>query len=165
MIDYDKKSPWRTAKKTCAKCGKAGWYRPRETRCKRQKFGPGSFWCYGALSAVAKKPDPLGLRPAPGLAIGSLLGEEGLALAVADRGVRIRADAAKKLAAARDRITDKTRQMTRLATSLRMWEKRASYYAKRASLTDAELEQERQTRMARAKRKPRRRGIAVGGEL
>ena len=32
--DYSRRSVVRTARKRCAKCGRAGWYRPRERRCK-----------------------------------------------------------------------------------------------------------------------------------
>lgn len=158
MIDYDKKSPRRTARKVCAKCAKAGWYRPRETRCKRQKFGPGSYWCYGRLSAVTKPTAPL-KHPA-----GYYITEEGMAEAQAERGAAVRKDAEKKLANARKQVDDCTRRMARLTTSLRMWQKRTAYYATRASVTDAEVEAERIARLSRPA-KPRRRGIAIGGRL
>lgn len=72
--------------------------------------------------------------------------------------------AARKLAHARKMMTAKTRAMRRLATSLRFWEGRAAYYAKRASLTDAEIATERLKRLdAAARRQAARikRGIAL----
>ena len=74
--------------------------------------------------------------------------------------------AQKKLDHARQMVSEKTKQMRRLATSLRLWERRVRTYAKRASLTDAEIAAERQRRIDRAAQ-PRkvRRGIKLGGAL
>lgn len=72
--------------------------------------------------------------------------------------------AARQLLHARRMIAEKTRQMRRLATALHHWERKAAYYARRASLTDAEVQAEREKRVARATRvKPGRivRGIEV----
>jgi hypothetical protein len=74
--------------------------------------------------------------------------------------------AAVRLAHARKKIGEATRRMARLATSLRMWERRAAYYAKRASMTDAEVMAEREkataAKGARADAR-KRRAITLGG--
>lgn len=56
----DRKAADRPARKRCGKCGKVGWYAKKEWHCKRQAFGPGSFWCYGTLTA-----DPIRRQRAP----------------------------------------------------------------------------------------------------
>jgi len=56
--------------------------------------------------------------------------------------------AAAKLEHARRQIREVSKRIKRASTSLRLWERRAAYYAKRASMTDAELEAER-TRKAK----------------
>lgn len=63
--------------------------------------------------------------------------------------------AAAKLAHARRQVGEVTKRIKRATTSLRLWENRASYYAKRASMTDAELDAER-ARKARKPTKPTR---------
>lgn len=80
---------------------------------------------------------------------------------------RLQDAAQKKLDHARKMIGEKTRAMRRLATSLRLWERRATYYAKRASMTDAEIAAENAARTARQNRRPKRRAIqliAAGGQ-
>lgn len=72
--------------------------------------------------------------------------------------------AEKKLAFARQMVTVKTKALKRLATSLRFWENRASYYARRASMTDAELEAMRAKQKARPDKKLRR-AVKMGGGL
>jgi hypothetical protein len=69
----------------------------------------------------------------------------------------------KKLEHARKMVSEKTRAMARIATQLRAWERKANYYAKRASMTDAELEAETAKRVeARATKRPKRRAIRIG---
>ena len=69
--------------------------------------------------------------------------------------------AARKLAHARKQMSVASARIRRATTSLRLWEKRAAYYAKRASMTDAEYQAEVARRKVRAP-KPKR-GIKIGG--
>ena len=69
--------------------------------------------------------------------------------------------AQKKLEHARKMVTVKMKTMTRLATQLRAWEKKASYYARRASLTDAEIAAEQVKRAERMTKRPKRRAIKL----
>lgn len=74
--------------------------------------------------------------------------------------------AAKKLAHARKMVARRTQQMKRTVTSLHQWEAKARHYAKRASLTDAELAAARdRAKAAQAARGSRRRGIALTGTM
>lgn len=111
-------------RKRCARCGHVGRYRPRERCCKAPRFGSGSYACWGDLMAVRLE------RVAP---------------------TKTPQDVAReKLARARRMVTAKTRAMRRLATSLRLWERRANYYAMRASMTTDELAAQRACRLAQA---------------
>lgn len=76
------------------------------------------------------------------------------------------AKAEKHLKRAREKVTEVGRKIARATTSLRMWERRASYYAAQASKTDAELAQEKADRKAQAEARAARRikrGMKVGG--
>ena len=55
----------KTILKRCEKCGRTSMVRPRVRRCKRQNYGPQSYWCYGKLTAVPveKKPKPVKAKP------------------------------------------------------------------------------------------------------
>lgn len=69
--------------------------------------------------------------------------------------------AERKLKHARRQMSAAASRIKRATTSLRLWEQRAMYYAKRASLTDAELAAEK---VKRAQRQPKpKRAIKVGG--
>lgn len=129
-------------RKKCEKCGVEQWALPRARLCRRsEQRGFGWATCWGRLVTV---------KPA------------------ARPEVSPQEAATKKLALARKMVSEKTRQMRRLATSLHMWEQRATYYARRASMTDAEVEAERAkaraAEIARAEAK-RRRGIKLDGGL
>jgi hypothetical protein len=82
--------------------------------------------------------------------------------------VRPQDAAAKKLAEAQKMVALTTRRIARLTTALRRWQNKATYYAKRASMTDEELAAERQREKekeeARAARRQRR-AIALEGQL
>ena len=76
--------------------------------------------------------------------------------------------ATKKLAHARMMVAATTKKMRRLATSLALWEGRATYYAKRASMTDEEVSAERQRSKAKAEQRSKARvirAVAPHGEL
>lgn len=165
MIDYGKKSTKRTVRKVCARCGEKGWYRERETKCKRRRFGRGSYCCWGELTRVRRRtPDADVLRDANGTPrpLGYYLNEEAQLELQVQRGGKVRADAERKLAHARRMVAEKTKQMKRLVTSLRMWERRATYYAKRATVSDAEVEAERLARLNRPTKN--RRALALDGK-
>jgi hypothetical protein len=58
---YDIRTEKRTVRKRCAKCGLKSWVRPRERKCKRMErnaLGESGYWCYGALTPIAKKARP-----------------------------------------------------------------------------------------------------------
>lgn len=141
-------------KKRCTRCGVVREVRARQRRCHDRRFGPKSYCCWGQLvkveraKRVRKEETPMTTQ-AP--------------TENATKTRRPQDVAAKKLEHARKKVAEKTRAMARLATQLRHWERRANYYAKRASMTDAEVAAEQAVRVARANRKPKRRAIKLGG--
>jgi hypothetical protein len=137
-------------KKRCTRCGVVREVRARQRRCHARRFGPKSYCCWGTLVKVerakrVRKEAPMKTQ------------------ASTENATRRPQDAAqKKLEQARKKVSEKTRAMARLATQLRAWERKATYYAKRASMTDAEILAEKAARVeAIANRKPKRRGIRV----
>lgn len=145
-------------KKRCARCGHTELVRPAQRRCHVRKFGPTSYCCWGLL---ARAPMPVRTKKVTVAAAGAA--EEAV---VAERQARRPQDEAqKKLEHARTKVTELTRSIARLSTRLRDWERQATHYAKRASMTDAEVSLEREKRQAQQARraKPARRGIKLGG--
>jgi len=129
-------------RKLCEKCGHIAFVEPRRRVCYHRPMGPRmGYSCWGKL--VRYKPPA---RPKV--------------------EKRVQDVAAEKLAHARRKVTETTRRMSRMATSLRLWERRAAYYAKRASMTDAEVATEREktaaAKDARANSR-KRRAITLGG--
>jgi hypothetical protein len=58
-----RKTPTFNTRKTCEKCGRAAWYRPRERQCNLTEIRMGArFWCYGPLKATPIERAP---RPKP----------------------------------------------------------------------------------------------------
>ena len=138
---YDKRSSLRTARKRCEKCGKFGWFKPRETRCKRLErnlFGKSGYWCYGALTRVQKKPrTPLVPIP-PGVGLGYVLNEEyqaqlGLACV---HGIRQRGKAERQRTQAQKIIARYQTRIKRLQTAVRSWQKKAKRAERRLQMTD-----------------------------
>ena len=77
-----------------------------------------------------------------------------------------RSAAQRKLAHAERMIDIKTRAMARLVKSVHEWRVRASRYAKRAMMTDAQLaaeREQRQVRIGERQAKKVKRAIVVGG--
>ena len=109
----------------CEACGSVRRTNPRHKRCRLRRFGQGSYACWGRLVPATRKAVTVVMMKRP------------------------QDVAQQKLDRARRMVTEKTRAMKRLATSLRLWEGRARYYAQRASLTDAEIEAERARRKER----------------
>ena len=69
---------------------------------------------------------------------------------------------------ANEMIVQRMRDMRRTMTSIAFWQNRASHYAKRAAMTDAQLEAEKASRLAyqeRRKARSRKRGVEIGGDL
>jgi len=124
-------------KKRCVKCGAVGLVKPRQRRCYRTSGFAGSYACWGALErTVRPKPKTTGTPQ----------------------------DAAKsKLAYAERMVAEKITTIKRTATLLSAWTRRVTYYSKRASMTDAEIEAERVKRKTPKPRK--RRGVKLEGEL
>lgn len=132
MSGYDTKSASRTTKKRCGKCGKVGWFRPRERRCKRtalRGFGKfaGLYYCLGELMTVDP---PTGVGRTVRAAVRA-------ARRATER--RPQAVAARQLRATRTAIT-RTRTAIRKATGrLRRLEAKAERLAARAVMTDEEV--------------------------
>lgn len=141
------RSESRTVRKRCAKCGKVGYYRPRERRCKfvQTTEGPLQFrfkhryWCYGDLAAVERK-EPMTKRPQD--------------------------VAAAKLKKAERLIDEKTRAMVRLVKAIHALRMKTIRYAQQASMTDEQIAGQRQKRIEDGERRRSaraRRGIELTG--
>jgi len=124
--------------KACQRCGWTGLAPASRRRCRFRLHGRNSDWCGGDLRKV-KAERPVRER-----------------VAVSPQEL-----AAKKAARARLMIVMKTRQLGRLATSLRQWERKAAHYTKRAEMTDEQVAQEKARRLA--KPKTVRRSITLAG--
>lgn len=138
-------------RKRCLKCGHIASVKPRQRKCYQPRFGQGSYACWGELVPNVKFQSAV------------TVGEIATVANVRPQDV-----AEKKLAAARKMVSEKTKAMARLATSLRMWEARASRFAKQASMTDDEIAAAKAKRIADADRRraeKARRGIKIGGML
>lgn len=83
----------------------------------------------------------------------------------AEKAAKTRQAAASKAAHAQRQVKAVTRRLARLATSLRLWERRVASYQKQAAQTDAELAAARQKRLARAGTAKSIRGITLDGPL
>ena len=131
--------------KTCGRCGRTAPVPAWARRCRERKFGRGSYCCWGRLARVVEA------KP-----------KKEVAMKAPKAKARPQDLAQKKLDHARRMVSEKTKAINRLATALRAWERKATYYAKRASMTDAELAAETAARHAKAAaRKPKRRAIAL----
>lgn len=120
-------------RKRCGKCGRISPVRPRIGRCRLgHRTLPGRL-CGGSLTAVPRPRLERPLQPRPQEA------------------------AAARLRRARKMLAAKMAGLKRLMTSISLWERRAAYYARRASMTDAEVAVERVAREAQmAKRRESR---------
>lgn len=130
-----KKKP--LVRKACAKCGVVNMVPRNRRHCYERPMGKMGYSCWGSLSMVkpAKKPRQ---RPQD--------------------------EAAEKLAHAREMVKQKASAIRRLTTSLNLWQRRATYFAKLASETDAERAARIEARKTRnveraAERARKRRGI------
>lgn len=79
--------------------------------------------------------------------------------------VRPQDAAQKKLDHARQKIADHAKALARIARQLRAWERKATYYARRASLTDAELAADKARRETARASRPKRRAIRLAAPL
>ncbi len=135
-------------KKRCTRCSVVRDLPARQRNCHARRFGPGSYCCWGSLVTIREPKKEKRMRETQ---------------PTENARRRPQDVAAKKLEQARKKVSEKTRAMARLATQLRTWERKANYYAKRASMTDVEVAAEQAIRVARANRKPKRRAIKLGG--
>jgi hypothetical protein len=135
-------------RKRCERCGIEATVPARQRKCHERKFGRGSYCCWGRLTVVVAAKKEKRMK----------------ANATTENAKRRPQDVSqKKLEHARKMVSEKTRAMARLAQQLRTWERKANYYAKRASMTDAELLAEKAARVeAISKRRPKRRAIKIG---
>jgi hypothetical protein len=116
-------------KKRCVRCGVVRAYKPRIRHCREKKFG-GSYWCYGelvAVAAVAPTPKP---KPRP---------QE-----VARRKMQ---QTERALAAVNEEVFTLAKRLGVLSKRSRELARRASRYAAAASMSDAEVEQQRLKRL------------------
>lgn len=126
--------------KRCERCGWTGRTRARRRTCHRPRGLTEAYRCGGRLVLQA--------RPAavPG---------------------RPQDAAARKLAQARRQVVRKAKALARMAQSLIEWERKARRYAVQADRTDADLQAERERRLAAAEKaaasRRRKRGINLEG--
>ena len=136
-------------RKRCRRCGWTGLARLRQRHCHQRRFGKGSWACWGELerAGVGRPAQQQPEVPLPaGRGIGWYLTEEAMAASYEAK----RQQATKDLAHARRKMAEAATRIRRATTSLKMWERRAAHYARRASLTDAEIAAERETRKQKA---------------
>lgn len=146
MIDYDKRSAVRTAKKRCSKCGQTSWVKPTERKCKRQKMGRISYWCYGDLTTVARK-KPKALVPIPdGVGLGYVLTEEYQRQAEAAKIAAFRKRAQQRLVKTKSKLVDAEhavllaeRLVTRRLKLAANWARRLATAERMTQLSDAEI--------------------------
>lgn len=144
--------------KRCEKCGQMSVVSPRMKRCRRQTFGPRSYWCYGQLVVVPKPTRAdVDAVPAPvGRGVGWVLSDE----AEAARCAAFRARAQAKLDRANAKAEEAHRAIVLGAKRLKAWQAKVRRYQKQAALTDAEIAATRARRLQaksdRAARKIRR---------
>jgi len=164
-------------RKRCQACGAVQLVRARQRRCHRPKFGRGSYACWGSLVRV--------VRPRPGArtvreAV-QAMAEEGdvevtterhgaitVATVTGKPAARPQDIAARKLdetrraiGRAQVRLNEHARKVAQEARAIRRLERSAAHYAKRASMTDAEVAADHARRVDRPKKV--RRGMKVGG--
>lgn len=136
--------PEKVVLKRCTRCGHKLHARQSYRRCHQLRFGKGSYTCWGNLETVKKKPKPITEEDSPQM------------YEAQRKKAELQRQAAERM------VSAKTRALARLVTSLRMYERRASYYAKRAAMTDAELAAEKLKRADRPTKV--RRAMKVGGK-
>lgn len=151
-------------RKRCERCGHVGLVRERQTKCRRPRFGRDSFACWGDLVSTKRSrnaeadPEVRHVQPAgdnvPGHA------------ATLRRKPRPQDAAQASLDQAAQKVVHYTREALRVARLLASWQRKAAHYARRATMTDAEVEAERRARKEQAERRAARkvrRGIAIKG--
>ena len=146
MSSYNTKSAVRTVRKTCDKCHKAGWFRPRETRCKRpetNRFGKSGYYCYGYLTRIERNPivktDGNELREA-------VMAAQILDPKSAEAAEKIRSDARKNLVTAEARLHEAMVDLKRVTTRIGKWHAKIKYLSRRASISNQDVQTERDRR-------------------
>jgi septal ring factor EnvC (AmiA/AmiB activator) len=137
--------------KRCQKCGAQREVPSRDRRCKviERRFGR-QYYCWGTLTRVrSRKRPPITKALTP--------------VDTAARGEQVRQQAKKDLARTRRQIGDKTRTLTatvayisKYAKQITKLEARAARLARRASMTDDEIEAERQRAIATLRKRDKR---------
>ena len=150
MSDYTQKGPGRGTRRRCAKCGRVGYYEKGAKKCRLLAFGRGSYACWGNLKPISTRA-PTGPRTTTaGDELREMIAQAAtLDPRIADAGERIRADARAKLAKAQARVTEIARDVKRLSQLLDKYVKAANYHARRASLTNEDVQAERARRGAK----------------
>lgn len=123
--------------KRCTKCGVVRKYRPRIRHCREQKFGKGSYWCYGLLEAVATAPATKTVEPKR----------------PQDAARRKLAQTERAITALNDEVFKLAKRLGKLATKARQLSVKASRYAAASSMTDEEVEQLRQRRLEQQRKR------------
>lgn len=136
----------------CAKCGHVAVLPARRRTCWQQKFGPNSYACGGKLlkEATVSAVDAFHER------IADQRND------VEGRWHKTRAAALAKLLHAQNKMGEAIRASILAATRVRAWQEKVRRYEKLAYRTDAEIEAERQKRLARKAARPKRRAMEIG---
>ncbi len=173
-MNLKERSAVRTTRKKCARCGRTGWYRPRERRCKqmeRTAMGKTGYWCYGALAKVVtarRAPRPLVPLLDPRLGIGQVLGEDYQARVAAEilrRGATHRVKYGRQLTAVRIATAKLATRIKRLQTALRKRQQQVRRLERLATLPDAEVEAiRRRAETAARVQQVRRRLLKASGQ-
>jgi hypothetical protein len=146
-------------KRRCARCRWTGLVPPRQRHCYQPRFGKGSYACWGDLLPLTQK-----ARMTTKEAIAKMAEEGGQALRHRPQEAASRklAHATRQSALAQKRLMALTAALAKTLVHIRKWERRATLYAKRASMTDAQVAADRAARLERAAQRRTRRGIRLG---
>lgn len=158
-------------RKRCLKCGHVGMVPSAQRHCRRAErnaMGRTGFSCWGGLAVV--------VRPAQGKTLREAIEEMAVAggePVVAEKPLpRPQDEAQRKLDRARRRIAkleadvrDLVKRTARKQKESRRLEVSAAFYAKRASMTDAEMAADKAKRLAARAAGPTRRGIKLKGDV
>jgi hypothetical protein len=131
--------------------------RPRVRTCWAARFGKGSYACGGKLEPVRRKATPLVQLP-PGKGLGWYLTEAAATTAQHDA---YRLKAVKELAKARQQLGARQEELqktsARLLRLIHKYQTKEAYWAKRASLTNEQLDAERAAKKTKAEARASRR--------
>lgn len=167
-----KKSPERQNRRRCRSCGRIGYYADGAKVCQQLVGMLGAYRCPGLLEVIAPapKPEPPQVEAEQQVVIDANAARRQAAQAKLDNAKRhidtcnrdwnrlvghLRRYATTKCAL---RLAEKTRQ-------LKQWEAKVRFYSKRAAMSDAEIDAERERFLRNLSARPSKRGIKIGGAV